>query len=116
MCAAWPRPTTRSWPFWPTWAAWCRRRRRPPPRTTSTEIRAALDAQARREEEEQAARRVVAVGPDDDVPPLPPDFVPMAQEGDGEDQPLTPQEEFELDPDATRRYTDLQFGKDYQIQ
>ena len=82
----------------------------------STEIRAALDAQARREEEEQAARRVVAVGPDDDVPPLPSDFVPMAQEEDGEDQPLTPQEEFELDPDATRRYTDLQFGKDYQIQ
>ena len=58
----------------------------------------------------------VAVGPDDDVPPLPPDFVPMAPEEDGEDQPLTPQEEFELDPDATRRYTDLQFGKDYQIQ
>ena len=29
---------------------------------------------------------------------------------------LITQEEFELDPDATRRYTDLQFGKDYQIQ
>lgn len=83
----------------------------------SAEIKAALDAQARREEEEQqqaATRRVVAVGPDDDVPPLPEDFVPMAQRE--EEAPLTPQEEFELDPDATRRYTDLQFGKDYQIQ
>lgn len=85
----------------------------------SAEIKAALDAQARREEEEQqqaAARRVVAVGPDDDVPPLPEDFVPMGQAQREEEAPLTPQEEFELDPDATRRYTDLQFGKDYQIQ
>ena len=83
----------------------------------SAEIKAALDAQARREEEEQrqtAARRV-AVGPDDDVPPLPEDFVPVEEEEDGE-QPRSPQEEFELDPDATRRYSDLQFGKDYQIQ
>ena len=83
----------------------------------SAEIKAALDAQARREEEEQrqtAARRV-AVGPDDDVPPLPEDFVPVEEGEDGE-QPLSPQEEFELDPDATRRYSDLQFGKDYQIQ
>lgn len=82
----------------------------------SAEIKAALDAQARQEEEQQAAarqktvRRVVAIGPDDDVPPMPDDLEPQ------EAQPLTPQEEFELDPDATRRYTDLQFGKDYQIQ
>lgn len=84
----------------------------------SAEIKAALDAQARQDEEQQraATRRVVAVGPDDDVPPLPPDFVPVAGAQEEEDPPLTPQEEFELDPDATRRYTDLQFGKDYQIQ
>lgn len=85
----------------------------------SAEIKAALDAQARQDEEQQqaATRRVVAVGPDDDVPPLPPDFVPVAEAQEGEEErPLTPQEEFELDPDATRRYTDLQFGKDYQIQ
>ena len=80
----------------------------------SAEIKAALDAQAREEEQAQAAQaqqaagqaapRLVAVGPDDDVPPMPADIP-------GQDQ-----EEFELDPDATRRYTDLQFGKDYQIQ
>ncbi len=74
----------------------------------SAEIKAALDAQARREEAEQAAAqkpapRLVAVGPDDDVPPMPGDISPE-------------QEEFELDPDATRRYTDLKFGKDYKIQ
>ncbi|MBD5099323.1 MAG: DivIVA domain-containing protein [Clostridiales bacterium] len=77
----------------------------------AADIKAALDAQVRQEEEaatqqQKAAPRVVAVGPDDDVPPLPDDFVPQAQ----------PQEEFELDPDATRRYSDLQFGKDYQIK
>lgn len=86
----------------------------------SAEIKAALDAQARQEEEEQqqaATRRVVAVGPDDDVPPMPDGMLPMGEaQGEGEDRTLTPQEEFELDPDATRRYTDLQFGKDYQIQ
>ena len=80
----------------------------------SAEIKAALDAQAREEEQAQtaqaqqaagqAAPRLVAVGPDDDVPPMPADIP-------GQDQ-----EEFELDPDATRRYTDLKFGKDYEIQ
>ena len=80
----------------------------------SAEIKAALDAQAREEEQAQASQaqqaagqaapRLVAVGPDDDVPPMPADIP-------GQDQ-----EEFELDPDATRRYTDLKFGKDYEIQ
>ena len=86
----------------------------------SAEIKAALDAQARQEEEEQqqaATRRVVAVGPDDDVPPMPDGMLPTGgAQGEEGERPLTPQEEFELDPDATRRYTDLQFGKDYQIQ
>lgn len=82
----------------------------------AADIKAALDAQVRREEaaaqqsappaEEKRAPRVVAVGPDDDVPPMPDDISVPAQD----------QEDFELDPDATRRYTDLQFGKDYQIQ
>lgn len=78
----------------------------------SADIKAALDAQAREEEQEeataqqQATPRVVAIGPDDDVPPMP----------DGMSIPTSEQEAFELDPDATRRYTDLQFGKDYQIQ
>ena len=76
----------------------------------SADIQAALDAHVRQEEEEAASRqeaepRVVAAGPDDDVPSMP-ETVPDTQE----------QEEFELDPDATRRYSDLQFGKDYQIQ
>ena len=76
----------------------------------SVEIKAALDAQARREEAEAAAAqkpapRLVAVGPDDDVPPMPGDIS------------LSPeQEEFELDPDATRRYTDLKFGKEYKLK
>lgn len=90
-------------------------------------IRAAVDAQVREEERQQAAQtpqvqqpqqiqaaapqqkaapRMVAVGPDDDVPPLPDDFVPTSPH----------QDDFELDPDATRRYTDLKFGKDYEIQ
>ena len=84
----------------------------------SAEIKAALDAKAREEEQAQAqaqaqaqqaaaqpaAPRLVAVGPDDDIPPMPPE---LAAQG---------QDEFELDPDATRRDTDLKFGKDYQIQ
>ena len=75
----------------------------------AADIKAALDAQVRREEAEAQQRiapRVVAVGPDDDVPPMPDDL----------SDPSGEQEELELDPDATRRYTDLQFGKDYQIQ
>ena len=75
----------------------------------AADIKAALDAQARREEAEarqRAVPRVVAVGPDDDVPPMPDDLP----------DPSGGQEELELDPDATRRYSDLQFGKDYQIQ
>ena len=81
----------------------------------SKDIKAAVDAQVRKEEaaQQQAAPpagaaptpRQVAVGPDDDVPPLPDDFVPVQ-----------PADELELDPDATRRYTDLKFGKDYEIQ
>lgn len=80
----------------------------------SEEIKAALDAQIRREEAESTAPapRVVAVGPDDDIPPLPEGMVfPGQPEGDAPGQ-----DDFELDPDATRRYTDLQFGKDYEIQ
>ncbi len=82
----------------------------------SEDIKAALAAQVRQEEEEQqvqaapqqkSAPRLVAVGPDDDVPPMPDDLEPLSGQG---------QEEFELDPDATRRYSDLQFGKDYEIQ
>lgn len=80
------------------------------PDDPAADIKAALDAQVRQEEaaaqQQKPAPRVVAVGPDDDVPPLPDDFVPQAQL----------QEELELDPDATRRYSDLQFGKDYQIK
>lgn len=92
----------------------------------SSAIKAAVDAQVWEEErqrtaqaqkaqtqpqqqaapQQKAAPRLVAVGPDDDVPPLPDDFVPMSPQ----------QEDFELDPDATRRYTDLKFGKDYEIQ
>lgn len=86
------------------------------PDDPAADIKAALDAQVRLEEEEAArqsaapaeeqpaAPRLVAVGPDDDVPPMP------------DDLPNPAQEEFELDPDATRRYSDLKFGKDYQIK
>ncbi len=77
----------------------------------SEDIRAAVDAQIRREVE-NAAPRVVATGPDDDVPPMPEG---AAISGQGAGQPSAPRDEFELDPDATRRYTDLQFGKDYEI-
>ncbi|MDE6922166.1 MAG: DivIVA domain-containing protein [Oscillospiraceae bacterium] len=81
----------------------------------SEDIKAALAAQVRLEEEQRQAQaaaqksapRLVAVGPDDDVPPMPDDLEPLS----GQDQ-----DDFELDPDATRRYTDLQFGKDYEIQ
>ncbi|MBD5133318.1 MAG: DivIVA domain-containing protein [Clostridiales bacterium] len=78
------------------------------PSDPADDIKAALDAQVRQEEEaaavQQAEPRLVAVGPDDDVPPMP------------DDLPDPAADELELDPDATRRYTDLQFGKDYKIQ
>ena len=48
--------------------------------------------------------RLVAVGPDDDVPPLP------------EDSVLPGMDDSELVPEATRRFSDMQFGKDYTIQ
>ena len=55
--------------------------------------------------------RLVAVGPDDDVPPMPDDLIPtgFAPVGEGMD-------DFELDQDATRRLSDIQFGKDYKIK
>lgn len=50
------------------------------------------------------APRMVAVGPDDDVPPMPDDLLPMEPD------------EYELDPDATRKFSDMKFGKDYEIE
>ena len=79
----------------------------------SADITAAVAAQVYPEEQEQAesaepaepARpRVVAVGPDDDVPPLPDDYV------------LPGMDDGELDPETTRRFSDIQFGKDYKIE
>ena len=54
---------------------------------------------------ERPAPRLVAVGPDDDVPPLPDDYV----------LPGT-MDDVELDPETTRRFSDIQFGKDYKIE
>ena len=51
-----------------------------------------------------AGPRLVAVGPDDDVPPLPDDYV------------LPGMDDVELDPETTRRFSDIQFGKDYKIE
>ena len=76
----------------------------------SLEIKAALDAQLLQEEAQQpqaqpaAAPRLVAVGPDDDVPPMP------------DDLSIPGQDELELDQDATRRLSDIQFGRDYRIE
>ena len=53
---------------------------------------------------DRPAPRLVAVGPDDDVPPLPDDYV------------LPGMDDAELDPEATRRFSDIQFGKDYTIE
>ena len=74
----------------------------------AADIQAALDAQVRLEEEEAAFQQGDPLDDDD------PDggISPML---DGDPASLG-QEEFELDPDATRRYTDLQFGKDYKIK
>ena len=76
------------------------------------DIKAALAAQIRREEEEpqpqaapeKPAPRLVAVGPDDDVPPMPDDLL------------LPGMDDGELDADATRRFSDMQFGRDYKIE
>ena len=74
----------------------------------SADIEAAVAAQVYEDEPEPeaepAAPRLVAVGPDDDVPPLPDDFV------------LPGMDDSELDPEATRRFSDMQFGKDYTIK
>ena len=81
----------------------------------AVDIEAAVAAQVRQEEAEQQhaaaqqqrpAPRLVAVGPDDDVPPMP-DDIPLPPQADLEE---------ELDPDATRRFSDIQFGKDYRIE
>ena len=78
----------------------------------SAEIEAAVAAQIFQKEKEPepvpappvVKARLVAVGPDDDVPPLPDDFV------------LPGMDDSELDPEATRRLSDIQFGKDYKIE
>lgn len=75
----------------------------------SAEIEAAVAAQVyapqaeRGQEEDKPAPRLVAVGPDDDVPPMPDDLLPGMDDR-------------ELDADATRRFSDMQFGKDYKIE
>ena len=81
----------------------------------SADITAAVAAQVFPEEEgaepepedkpaAPAGPRLVAVGPDDDVPPLPDDYV------------LPGADDVELDPETTRRFSDIQFGKDYKIE
>ena len=70
----------------------------------SAAIEAAVAAQAFPDERPAATIPVVAVGPDDDVPPMP------------DDVPLPGMDDSELDPDATRRFSDIQFGRDYKIE
>ena len=74
----------------------------------SVDIEAAVAAQIYPEKTEPEAAPagppVVAVGPDDDVPPLPDDYV------------LPGMDDGELDPETTRRFSDIQFGKDYKIE
>ena len=81
----------------------------------TADIKAAVAAQVFQEEKEiqaepeagpadHAAPRLVAVGPEDDVPPLPDDYV------------LPGMDDAELDPEATRKFSDIQFGKDYKIE
>lgn len=81
----------------------------------AVDIEAAVAAQVRQEEAEQQqaasvqerpAPRLLAVGPDDDIPPMPDDIL-LPSQADLEE---------ELDPDATRRFSDIQFGKDYRIE
>ena len=75
----------------------------------SADIKAALDAQVRREEAAASAQEedtaVYSPLPGDAGGEAPPPVPPIADEL-----------ELELDPDATRRYSDLQFGKDYKIE
>ena len=68
----------------------------------SAQIEAAVAAQVLAEAE--PAPRLVAVGPDDDVPPMPDDLL------------LPGMDDGELDADATRRFSDMQFGRDYKIE
>ena len=75
----------------------------------AAQIEAAVAAQVLAEAEppkaeEKPAPRLVAVGPDDDVPPMPDDLL------------LPGMDDGELDADATRRFSDMQFGKDYKIE
>ena len=83
----------------------------PPADDPSVDIEAAVAAQVYAEEKapeappaDRPAPRLVAVGPDDDVPPMPDDIV------------LPGMDDSELDPEATRRFSDMQFGKDYKIE
>ena len=82
-----------------------------PEGSSSVDIEAAVAAQVYAEEKapetppaDRPAPRLVAVGPDDDVPPMPDDIV------------LPGMDDAELDPEATRRFSDIQFGKDYKIE
>ncbi len=75
----------------------------------SAQIEAAVAAQVLAEAEppkaeEKPTPRLVAVGPDDDVPPMPDDLL------------LPGMDDGELDADATRRFSDMQFGRDYKIE
>ena len=75
----------------------------------SAQIEAAVAAQVLAEAEppkaeEKPAPRLVAVGRDDDVPPMPDDLL------------LPGMDDGELDADATRRFSDMQFGRDYKIE
>ena len=76
----------------------------------SADIEAAVAAQIFPEEKAPETEpvsdepRLAAVGPNDDAPPPPGDYV------------LPGMDDAELDPEATRRFSDIQFGKDYKIE
>lgn len=74
------------------------------PDDPSADIKAALDAQVRQEEAASAQGEDTAV------------YLPLADDAQAEEAPPADEPELELDPDATRRYSDLQFGKDYKIE
>lgn len=77
------------------------------PDDPSADIKAALDAQVRQEEAAASAQEEDTTV----YSPLPGDA------GEEASPPVPPiADELELDPDATRRYSDLQFGKDYKIE